>query len=128
MSGQQTWLRAAVADPRHGGVPQGFKHDVVKAYGPLVKTAKIVPVAEYTGAQANAEVEAGLIEAAAFGTWFIYNPDLYHRIQEDLPIDKVGYLRGHYQIIDGDVRKSYSDYPFAEAKARVKVNGTVESK
>lgn len=86
----------------------------MRTYGPLAKTSKILAVAEYTGEKANEEVSAGLVEAVAFGTLYMYNPDLYHRIQHDLPINSAGNVWAHYNIIEGDVRKGYSDYPFSE--------------
>jgi 2,4-dienoyl-CoA reductase-like NADH-dependent reductase (Old Yellow Enzyme family) len=97
----------------HGGVRQGFKHDVVRTYGHLAKTSKIVAVAEYTGERANDEVSQGLVEAVAFGTLYMYNPDLYHRIQHGLPINAKGNVWAHYNVVDGDVRRGYSDYAFA---------------
>lgn len=96
----------------HGGKPQGFKHDVVKTYAHLAKTSKIIAVAEYTAEKANEEVSSGRVEAVAFGTLYMYNPDLYHRIQVGIPLNTAGNVWGHYNIIDGDVTKAYSDYPF----------------
>lgn len=69
-------------------------------------------VAEYTGEKANEEVSGGLVECVAFGTLYMYNPDLYYRIQHDLPINAKGNVWAHYNIVDDDVRKGYSDYPF----------------
>lgn len=97
----------------NGGIKQGFKHDVVRTYGHLARTSKIIAVAEYTGEKASEEVSEGLVEAVAFGTLYMYNPDLYARIQQGLPINSNGSTWAHYNIVDNDVRKGYSDYPFA---------------
>lgn len=104
---------AGYSDPMHGGVRQGFEHDVVRTYGHLARTSKIMAVAGYTAERANEEISEGLVDAVAFGTLYMYNPDLYARFQQDLPINHDGNRWAHYNIVDNDVRKGYSDYPIA---------------
>ena len=67
----------------------------------------IIGAGLYTPAKANRLIEAGLIDAAAFGRAFIANPDLPARFAQHLPLNA---YRG--ELAYGGGAEGYTDYPF----------------
>lgn len=61
------------------------------------------------GAQAQALLDAGAADAAAFGRWFVSNPDLPRRLQEGAPLAP---WRG--ELLYGGGAEGYVDYPDLE--------------
>ena len=64
----------------------------------------------YTPETAKQSVESGLVDAVAFGRYYISNPDLVERI-------KAGEALTHYQraTFYGGTEKGYTDYPFMDS-------------
>ena len=69
----------------------------------------IIGVGGYDGASAEADIEAGRIDLAAFGRAFVANPDLVRRIRESIPLAE-GDPSTWY--VAGDT--GYIDYPPAD--------------
>ncbi|KAF0738631.1 hypothetical protein Ae201684_005559 [Aphanomyces euteiches] len=61
----------------------------------------------YTKDEANANIEAGKIDAVAFGVPFIANPDLPERFAQNAELNKPD-----QSTFYGDDGKGYTDYPF----------------
>ncbi|MBS2939559.1 N-ethylmaleimide reductase [Nocardioides sp. J2M5] len=66
----------------------------------------IVGAGGYDRAKADRLLEAGLIDAAAFGRTFIANPDLPRRLAEDLPLNPQ-----RPETFYGGDAEGYTDYP-----------------
>ena len=77
----------------------------------------IIGAGLYTAAKANRLIEAGLIDAAAFGRDFIANPDLPERFACGAELNP---YRGVFAYGGGAV--GYTDYPFLEAQCEGAVN------
>ena len=71
----------------------------------------IIGAGLYTPAKANRLIEAGLIDAAAFGRDFIANPDLPERFACDAELNP---YRG--ELAYGGGAAGYTDYPFLETQ------------
>ena len=71
----------------------------------------IIGAGLYTPAKANRLIEAGLIDAAAFGRDFIANPDLPERFACNAELNP---YRG--ELAYGGGAEGYTDYPFLEAQ------------
>jgi N-ethylmaleimide reductase len=70
--------------------------------GPVIANNGLSP------AQARALLAAGRADAVSFGRAFIANPDLVHRLRDDIPLaapDRATFYTGH-----GDDRRGYTDY------------------
>jgi len=66
----------------------------------------------YDGDTAARAVESGRLDAVAFGTKFLANPDLVERLRRHVPLnapDPVTFYKG--------VREGYTDYPFLSDRA-----------
>lgn len=61
----------------------------------------------YQAAEANAAIEAGLVDAVAFGTGFLANPDLPARIKAGAPLNAPNPATFYSPGPEG-----YTDYPF----------------
>ncbi|HYO83118.1 MAG TPA: alkene reductase, partial [Bryobacteraceae bacterium] len=77
----------------------------------------LISAGNYNGERAQAAVRNGLVDAVAFGRYFIANPDLPARLQRNAPLNP--YDRSTFY--GGDAR-GYTDYPtlvenFAQATA-----------
>ena len=66
----------------------------------------IVGAGNYDAAKAERLLDAGLIDAAAFGRSFIANPDLPRRLEEGLPLN----APAPESFYGGD-EAGYTDYP-----------------
>ena len=77
----------------------------------------IIGAGLYTPAKANRLIEAGLIDAAAFGRDFIANPDLPERFACGAELNP---YRG--ELAYGGGAAGYTDYPFLEAQCEGAVN------
>ena len=67
-------------DDKHGGEPQGFEHDLVATYGPLIKNAAMIVNGGYDGESGTEAINQGA-KAVVFGWNWIANPDFYERLQ-----------------------------------------------
>lgn len=66
----------------------------------------IIGAGSYTPEKAEALIHAGLIDAVAFGRWFLANPDLPRRLQRGAPLNPLR-REGMY----GGDANGYTDYP-----------------
>ncbi len=71
----------------------------------------IIAAGGYTADKALNNIEAGFIDAAAFGRDYIANPDLAERIQHNLPFN-----RQDPQTFYGGGVAGYTDYPYSDNK------------
>lgn len=67
----------------------------------------IVAAGAYTAEKAVKNIEAGYIDAVAFGRDYIANPDLAERIQQDAPLNEQ-----RPETFYGGGSEGYTDYPF----------------
>jgi N-ethylmaleimide reductase len=72
-------------------------------HGPLIASGG------FTKASADAAIQAGIVDAIAFGRAFIANPDLPHRLATGAPLN--AYDRPTFY---GGSEKGYTDYPFLQ--------------
>ena len=77
--------------------------------GPLLKQAfggVYIANEKLTKESATALINEGKADAAAFGQWFLANPDLPHRLQIDAPVNQP-----NYETIYQPGPVGYTDYP-----------------
>lgn len=93
-----------LSEPDWAGGPQlddDFRADLRAAYpGPIVGAGN------YDTAKARRLIEAGYVDAAAFGRSFIANPDLPERLRSGAPLNEPDFTT----FYGGDER-GYTDYP-----------------
>lgn len=77
---------AILGDDHHGGKPQGFPHDIIGTYGPLIKKSKLVVNGNYTPESGEEIVKSGKAAAVVYGRSYVANPDFVKRIQQGLPL------------------------------------------
>ena len=77
----------------------------------------IIGAGLYTAAKANRLIEAGLIDAAAFGRDFIANPDLPERFATQAELNPY-----RAELAYGGGAEGYTDYPFLEAQCEGAAN------
>ena len=106
---------AHVIEPRISGASKGAptKDDAPNASQLFRKAFKgtFLSAGGYDGTLAKQAVESGQVDAVVFGRWFISNPDLPARLQQNLPLTP--YDRNTFY---GGTEKGYTDYPYATAK------------
>mmetsp|Transcript_1682 Transcript_1682/g.2532 ORF Transcript_1682/g.2532 Transcript_1682/m.2532 type:complete len:179 (+) Transcript_1682:212-748(+) len=93
---------------------------LLKMYAPLFE-GTIIAASGFTPDSAAAIVESGLVDAVAFGRFFISTPDLAERIRIGAPPNKYTrktfYTMGTHSSSDDNLRIGYTDYPtLTEAK------------
>lgn len=102
---------------------------MLKVYGPLIKPAlnsndeirtKLLFNGGLTPTEANSLISQGLIDAAVFGTLWIGNPDLQHRVEKGLEINESPDRKTFYAFPGSDPTVGYSDYPKAGEQDRKK--------
>ena len=76
---------------------------------PIFK-GKLVSAGGFEPDTAESAIEEGLIDAVAFGRYFVSNPDLVRRLRERLPLGE--YDRNTFYTFDA---KGYTDYPAYDA-------------
>jgi len=76
---------------------------------PIFK-GKLISAGGFEPDTAETAIEQGLLDAVAFGRYFVSNPDLVRRVREHLPL--VGYNRDTFYTFDA---KGYTDYPASGA-------------
>lgn len=76
-----------------------------------VFTRPLILNQDYTLGQAQADIAEGRADAISFGRYFISNPDLVHRLQNNLPLQDDD-MSTWYGAWHGT--KGYTDYPTAE--------------
>ncbi|KAK8858438.1 hypothetical protein IAR55_002665 [Kwoniella newhampshirensis] len=106
IAGYNAW-----GDPKHGGVPQGYPHDMIETYGPLIKKSKLIVNQDYDGESAEKVVKEGKAEAVVFARNYIANPDYYKRIEEGIPLN-ASHMETWYPT-GTNLGVGYTDYPFA---------------
>lgn len=86
-----------------GGIPlkDNFRQQIRTAYPGV-----IVGAGSYTQEKAEKMLDAGFIDAVAFGRPFIANPDLVHRLQQNTPLNEAN--KETFYGGDGD---GYVNYP-----------------
>ncbi|WP_131668472.1 alkene reductase [Psychrobacter pygoscelis] len=86
-----------------GGEPYSdeFRQQIRDAFDNL-----IIAAGGYTAEKAVKNVEAGYIDAAAFGRDYIANPDLAERLREDAPLNEP-----RSELFYGGGVEGYTDYP-----------------
>lgn len=86
------------------------KTDQPKLHGQIRKVFKnpLVLNQDYTREEALEAVESGVADAIAFGRKFIANPDLPHRLRDNLPLNTDNIKTWYSQGPEG-----YTDYPTA---------------
>ena len=97
-----------LSEPDWAGGPEltdEYRQELRAAFGGV-----IIGAGAYTTEKAQRLLDAGLIDAAAFGRDFIANPDLPRRLEEGLPLN----AQDGSTFYGGD-EKGYTDYPFASA-------------
>jgi len=80
----------AYGDAKLEGVPQGYDHDVVAVYGPLVKNSNFLANCGYTAETGEEELKnkERNVKGMVYGSAWIANPDLYRRFQERLELSQ----------------------------------------
>ncbi|KIR42753.1 xenobiotic reductase [Cryptococcus deuterogattii 99/473] len=105
---------AILGDDHHGGKPQGFPHDIIGTYGPLIKKSKLVVNGNYTPESGEEVVKSGKAAAVVYGRSYVANPDFVKRIQQGLPLAELN-MKGLYMpAVEGQNGSGYNDYPDAE--------------
>ncbi|MGO3083485.1 MAG: alkene reductase [Psychrobacter celer] len=91
-----------------GGTPysDGFRQRIRDAFDNT-----IIAAGGYTAEKASQNIQAGYIDAVAFGRDFIANPDLPERIRQDAPLNEQ-----HPQSFYGGGSEGYTDYAFLDKK------------
>ena len=91
-----------------GGTPynNGFRQKIRDVFDTM-----IIAAGGYTAEKAEKNIDAGYIDAVAFGRDYIANPDLAERIREGKPLNEQ-----HPETFYGGGSKGYTDYPFLEQK------------
>lgn len=84
----------------------GFRQRIRAAFDNMIITA-----GGYTAQKAEKNIEAGYIDAVAFGCDYIANPDLAERIRQGAPLNEQ-----HPQTFYGGGTEGYTDYPFLDEK------------
>ncbi|KAA8387119.1 alkene reductase [Acetobacter sp. DmW_136] len=86
------------------------KTDQPKLHAPIRKvfTKPLVLNQDYTRDEAIETVATGIADAIAFGRPFLANPDLVHRLEDNLPLNKDDIQTWYTQGAEG-----YTDYPLA---------------
>lgn len=88
----------------HPGVPPSVAALFRDSFhGPLIASGG------FTKASADAAIQAGIVDAIAFGRAFIANPDLPHRLATGASLN--AYDRPTFC---GGAEKGYTDYPFLQ--------------
>ncbi|THU90444.1 flavo protein NADH-dependent oxidoreductase [Dendrothele bispora CBS 962.96] len=105
-----------LGDPMIDGKRRGTPHDVIEAYGPLIKNSQKFSNTQFTPEEAAKYISEGKLDAVLFGTAWIAHPDLAKRVQYGKPLDnqpdpKTFY--GHSTDLE-ELRKGYTDYPEAK--------------
>ncbi|KAJ3713272.1 hypothetical protein DFJ43DRAFT_46413 [Lentinula guzmanii] len=105
-------------DPIIDGKRRAIKHDVVHAYGHLVKKSTLLSNGDFTPEEAAEYIAAGKVVGVFWGHLWVSHPDLAKRIQNGKPIDTPIDMHNLYGNACGttldDQRVGYTDYPFAE--------------
>ena len=81
--------------------PENFRRELRGAF-----SGAIIVAGGYSPSKAEGILEAGLADVVAFGRPFIANPDLPHRLAEDLPLAAFD-----PETLFGGTEKGYTDYP-----------------
>jgi N-ethylmaleimide reductase len=76
---------------------------------PIFK-GKLISAGGFEPDTAETVIEEGLVDAVAFGRYFVSNPDLVNRIREHLPLSE--YDRDTFYTFDA---RGYTDYPAYDA-------------
>ncbi|KII91231.1 hypothetical protein PLICRDRAFT_156167 [Plicaturopsis crispa FD-325 SS-3] len=103
----------AAFDVTFDGKLRATQHDVLAAYGPLIKNTKVFLNGGLTPAEAAALVEAGKIDAAVFGWIWIGHPDVAKRVRYGKPLDAQVDPKTLYDESDHNW-VGYTDYPEAQ--------------
>lgn len=92
-----------------GGKPytEEFRQQIRDAFDPM-----IIAAGGYTAEKAVKNIEAGYIDAVAFGRDYIANPDLAERIREGAPLNDQ-----HPETFYGGGVEGYTDYPTLDKQA-----------
>ncbi|KAJ3782217.1 hypothetical protein GGU10DRAFT_318958 [Lentinula aff. detonsa] len=105
-------------DPIIDGKRRAIKHDVVHAYGHLVKKSTLLSNGDFTPEEAAEYIAAGKVVGVFWGHLWVSHPDFAKRIQNGKPIDTPIDMHNLYGNACGttldDQRVGYTDYPFAE--------------
>jgi N-ethylmaleimide reductase len=93
-----------------GGAPlsEDYRRALRDAYD-----GAIIVCGEYTAEEANARIERGEADAAAFGRAFLANPDLVERFRQDAPLNPPDEATFY-----GGGEKGYTDYPTLDEAGR----------
>jgi len=80
----------AYGDAKLDGKPQGYDHDVVATYGPLVKNSNFLANCGYTAETGEEELKNKdrNVKGMVYGSAWIANPDLYMRFQEKVELSQ----------------------------------------
>ncbi|KAH7874172.1 uncharacterized protein C8R40DRAFT_1109665 [Lentinula edodes] len=105
-------------DPIIEGKRRAVQHDVVAAYGHLIKKSTFLSNGNFTPEEAAQYVSEGKISGVFWGRLWVSHPDLAKRIRYGKPVDTPVDMQTVYGNMDGmtlnDQRVGYTDYPFAE--------------
>ncbi|KAJ4465266.1 hypothetical protein C8J55DRAFT_528841 [Lentinula edodes] len=105
-------------DPIIDGKRRAIDHDVIGAYGHLVKRSTLLSNGSFTPEEAAQTVSEGKVVGVFWGQLWVSHPDLAKRIQNGKPTDTPIDLHTLYGNTAGttldDQRVGYTDYPFAE--------------
>ena len=77
-----------------------------------VFTRPLVLNQDYDGGKAQAELDAGVADAIAFGRPYLANPDLPERLRQGAPLNKDDMATWYSRGAEG-----YTDYPTLETQA-----------
>ncbi|TYJ58886.1 hypothetical protein B9479_000318 [Cryptococcus floricola] len=106
-------MASTFGDPCHGGVPQGFDHDIFEHYGPLIKKSNLIANAEFDAAKGEEAVKSGKAKAIVFGRPFVANPDFYSRAQNGIALAEPDVRSFYLHRVQGVNGSGYNDYPVA---------------
>ncbi|KAH8116735.1 FMN-linked oxidoreductase [Phellopilus nigrolimitatus] len=110
---------AAKMDQIIDGKLRATQHDVLTTYSPLIKRSSIMLNADVSPQEADELISDNKIAAGGFGWLWIGHPDVVPRLEAGKPLDNQVDFTTLYEPKSGagendNLRKGYTDYPFAK--------------
>ena len=96
------------------GVHRATKHDILEAYRPYIKNAKVILNSGISPEEGEELLASGKVDAICIGFNWITHPDLAKRVEHGKPLNNIPDIP-HLQTKAGDDNwsKGYTDYPVA---------------
>ncbi|PPQ89268.1 hypothetical protein CVT25_001352 [Psilocybe cyanescens] len=97
------------------GKRRATKFDVLDAFRPYIKKAKLFLNAGVTPEEGSELVEAGKVDAIVIGFNYVTHPDVAQRVFRNIPLNNVPDIKHMQTKGDADWSTGYTDYPTAVA-------------